>query len=109
MEGSRVIFRINDGKLVLVPVDDGQSSVKDSIGVCGTSGSGSSPDSGPAENRGDEKWKVKRFIKKPEDRRPSSQYEINEALERLNRREITLVQYQRIVDMYKPRQDWLKW
>ena len=51
LEGSRVRFLISDSNLVLVPVD-GQGSVKASIGVCGTSGSGSILGSG-LENEGD--------------------------------------------------------
>jgi len=54
LEGSRVAFRVNDGKLVLAPVN-GQSGVNVSIGVCGTPGPSSNLGSGLDKNRGGEK------------------------------------------------------
>ncbi len=50
LEGSRVKFLLKDKRLVLIP-ENGQGSVTVSKGVCETSGSGSTPDSGPKKKR----------------------------------------------------------
>ena len=46
LEGSEVNFKIKGKAIVLIPVN-GRSGVKVSTEVCGTSSSGSSPDSDP--------------------------------------------------------------
>ena len=70
---------------MLIP-ENGQGSVTVSKEVCGTSGSGSIPDSGP---KGDNLNEYK------------SQNEISIALEKLLKGKITLEQYNRIVEVYK--------
>ena len=50
IEGSAVSFEVKGKKLFLSPVN-GQSTVEFSTEVCGTSSSGSIPDSGPKKKR----------------------------------------------------------
>ena len=51
VEGSEVCFKIRGKTLVLVPDNNGWSGVKASTEVCGTSSSGSTPDSDPKRKR----------------------------------------------------------
>ena len=54
LEGSEVCFKVKGKTIVLIPVD-GRSGVKVSIDDCGSSSSGSTPDSDP-KRKVEEEW-----------------------------------------------------